>query len=327
MARYGRTPARATAPKKKRKKKVSARRAKPKAAEKKKKRRIHRVVKARKVPFKKAKKRKTVKVAAKKRARKTSLYKPTRPSKKPSKKKPLKKAAKKPSTRTARKKQKPARSTKKLTRQLASIRQAEQKKAPKKKRKAAKRAFERARTDAALTIHRLPTLSRNAGANALWNARRDKFRKFLGIATATKQMPARERLRVAFNFRMTFGHQRRVMVRRVLTPSNVEQILYKVDQKLQRFAGRFPLWSAYLTASAYGEKLFGSGAKTLELSPDNEPDEDAIFFQAQGFESTGVWRTLEGMRGKLRSLLEEFAEAERTIVYVWWIIIRNFDFK
>lgn len=116
------------------------------------------------------------------------------------------------------------------------------------------------------------------------------------------------------------GEQRLVRIRRLLNERAIERIVYKVSQVARRMSGRYSIWLATLIFSALGERLVGYGTKLLK-----KDDPYAAFFQTQGFDSTGATGSRASMIERLRSKLEDYARSDRTIVYLHFVKVMNFD--
>jgi hypothetical protein len=123
------------------------------------------------------------------------------------------------------------------------------------------------------------------------------------------------------------GEQRYVRVERILDLRNVEQILYKARAVAKKLVGSFKLWYATCTFSGFGDRLFASGVRMLDVSKLVGSTEKAELFQAEGYDNTGVWNSRHGMLIALEGLLESYAATPRTIVWLHGILIKNFDRK
>ena len=149
-----------------------------------------------------------------------------------------------------------------------------------------------------------------------------RFPKLLGIATIKGQTPKRPRLSRRVNSKRFKGEQRRVSVGKILTPGLIPTILYKVDHAAKKMSGTFALWAAKLAFSGFGERLIGSANQILRAD-----DPDARYFQAAGWDTTGIFQSFRGMRDSLEGMLEDYAGTLRTVVYLHFIELRNVSRK
>ena len=149
-----------------------------------------------------------------------------------------------------------------------------------------------------------------------------RFPKLLGIATIKGQTPKRPRLSRRVNSKKFKGEQRRVSVGKILTPGLIPTILYKVDHAAKKMSGTFALWAAKLAFSGFGERLIGSANQILRAD-----DPDARYFQAAGWDTTGIFQSFRGMRDSLEGMLEDYAGTLRTVVYLHFIELRNVSRK
>ena len=152
---------------------------------------------------------------------------------------------------------------------------------------------------------------------------RRRFRELYEHGERTGQLPPAARLPRRVDSKQLVGEQRQVRVQRIVTTRSVEEIMYKVNQVGRSMSGRFSLWHAGVVLSGLGDKILGSGGRLLQKSG----DPDAPNFQVQAFDSSGVWKSYEGMRQALETLLEGFANIPHMVVFLHNVKIMNFDRK
>jgi hypothetical protein len=338
MARYSRKRKPAT-PKTKRKRKPAGTRTAALVERKKSKKPKKRIVTPRSI--KKKSKVASTKKVVKVRAKRTRLARP----KKTAAKKP--KAAKKRAVHPRRaaktiikskkrrpltKKQRVARATKAAQTRAAKLWVAQQKargqakrSGAQKKARVAKKALEQDRLKRSLIIEDLPRATpkeRKKSAETYWDRVSRKFRPLLREAQRTGQTPSSKRQPRRVDSRQRIGEQRMVRINRVLTSASVEDILYRVDRVGRTMSGLYSVWWADVGFSGLGERLFGSGNVILKSN-----DPDARAFQAQGYDSSGVWNTYQGMLQALERVLEDYATTPRSVVYVHYVRVQNFDWR
>lgn len=121
----------------------------------------------------------------------------------------------------------------------------------------------------------------------------------------------------SFKTDMNEGSQRGIRVGVIVNEENVEDIYYWIDRKIKNWGGRYPIWMATFIYSSLGEKVFGSGTLARVLK-------SGIRFQAQGFDTTGVWRTKTAMMMAVRDWLERKADDPTTTILLRYVLVRNF---
>lgn len=160
-----------------------------------------------------------------------------------------------------------------------------------------------------------------------WLRLRKRWPELFKYAIRTDQTPRVRRLARTIDSEDNYGEQRMVRINRILTPGVIEQIMYKIEQTAAKFNGVYDIWYANMDFSGLGEKLFGSGNVVLKMRPEDGDDPDALFFQAQGHDNTGVRRSREAMLLQLESMLDDYATTPRTLVYLHHVKIMNFNRK
>lgn len=273
------------------------------------------------------------KSSSKKSTKKKSSFK--KPSKKVTRKKKIsKKTSKKVTKKPSKKKLQHEIST--LESQLKKLRKAQKdarnepkKSVVRKKLRTRKKAIADRRTERALVLQNLPHKTKREEERSkedIWDRMRGRFRSLLEYAEKSGQTPKTRRIPRKVNSRINEGEQRIVRIRRVVTDNSVEPILYKIERVIQSLKGGFRLWYSLLSFSGLGERLFGSGNRTLEM-PKNELDLDSMFFQSEGYENTGIWNSYQSMLQKIRDILEDYASSKRTIIYLHHVKVMNFNRK
>lgn len=156
-----------------------------------------------------------------------------------------------------------------------------------------------------------------------WERMENRFDELMKVAAKTKQIPKSGRARKKINTKFNIGEEVISKIKMIVNPGTIEEIMYKVIQSTKKLSGQFPIWWANMVFSALGERLIGSKPRILELPG----DPDARFFQTEGYDNTGIWNTLDGMLIRLEQLLDEYGSSARTIVYLHFVRVMNFDRK
>ena len=276
-----------------------------------------------------APKRKKPAPAPKRKAAKKSTPAPKARARKPTKKKKLSK------------RELARRRTARTHAEVARVRKLEQKargkpkkSPPKKKARAKRKETEVRRTQRALVTQDLPRDTkpkRRKSAETSWERMRRRFRERFNYASKTKQLPGVPRIprKMPPSRYLAGGDQRTVRIRRIISPESVEDILYTIDQVGRSMGGTYFIWLGTLVISSFGERLVGYGHRMLEIRPeDEEHDQDQVdagAFTTQAFESTGVYSTYQGLIDTIRTMLEGYASALHTVIYLHYVRLMNFD--
>jgi hypothetical protein len=148
----------------------------------------------------------------------------------------------------------------------------------------------------------------------------ERFDELLEIAERTGQTPPLPEGPI--NSEANFGERVTVMLKEYLTEETFEEMVYQIEQAAKTLKTEFPIWICNFMYSAAGKELFGYGARTL-LSDDS----DALKFQAQGFESTGIFPTRARMISAIRSELEALLDKNGATFFIHFAEIKNYERK
>ena len=265
---------------------------------------------AKKVPAKRpakkvAAKRPAKKVPAKRPAKKVAAKRPAKkvPAKRPAKKVPAKRPAKKVVKRTSKQVKKTSKRLQKLERERQIARR---KKTPQKRKK--ERTLNQTRREFFERLKKRPP------------PEKERFETLLDLARKRGETPPVDKRKRRIRSKENTGDQRVVTVEDYVTGFTLEDILYKVRRVLKKMSGRYTIWIAALAFSAMGERLVGYGNRVLQST-----HADAHEFQTQGIESTGVFLSQQGMMEALEGVLLDLSDEDKTIVYLHWVKIMNYD--
>ncbi len=105
-----------------------------------------------------------------------------------------------------------------------------------------------------------------------------------------------------------------------VSESSIEDIVYRIDRASLRLSGKLPIWLCTMFFTAMGDEIVGS-PKLPEKQQVTEQN-----FQTLGVDSTGVWRTREGMMTEARGILEDLTAPRyrNTIIYAHYATVRNY---
>ena len=193
-----------------------------------------------------------------------------------------------------------------------------------KKLKAEQKKIEKERVDRSLINQRLPRgtgSEKEQSRDSNWRRMRKRFRELLDYARNTEQLPGRRRPRGFYSNKYSTGEERIVRVDRLLTEGSVEEIIYRVNRTGTWMPGVYGIWYGEIAITALGEHLVGSRPRLLEMPG----DPDAMFFQTEGYDNTGIWNSYDEMIERLRALLEDLARSPRTVVHLHTVRLLNFD--
>ena len=198
--------------------------------------------------------------------------------------------------------------------------------AEKRSMRARKKAIQERRAKRAVAIEKLPratTRAENLSRLENYRRMRKRFWDLYREAQRLDQIPeARKRLPPRIDSVRNIGEQRRIRIKRLLRPEVTTYILDRVDAAARTMSGQYSTWLASISFSSLGERLVGYGTKVLDTK-----DPDARFFQTQGFDSTGLFESYVAMMDALQRKLEDYASSPRTVVYVHFVKLMNFDRK
>lgn len=250
-----------------------------------------------------------------------------RVSKKGSKKKSVKKKSKKISKAELQKEVNRLQKELEKLRNIQEIAVGEKKKSPKKRRSQKIQVeLEEKRLTQDLKLQNIPVFSSKQTLETreeIWARMRKRFWALLNAAKKSGQLPKAGRARVEVNTRLNIGEEIIVRINRLVNPSTIEQILYEVRNKIKKLSGDYSIWWSSLAFTGFGERLIGSKPRILDIP--NDPD--ARFFQTEGWDNTGVWNSEQGMVSKLEDILNDYASSARTIIYLNFVRVMNFDRK
>ena len=147
------------------------------------------------------------------------------------------------------------------------------------------------------------------------------FTGMLELASKKGKLPRFDhRKRKMRSFRIPAGEQRSVKVNMMLDESTVEEAMYLLENTTDRMSGIYPQWSTSFSFAAMGERIIGSGNRSLDVA-----HPEATHFQI-AYGSSGVFNSRTGMLDGARKLLEEFAEEAYTVIYLLGFTARNYTF-
>jgi hypothetical protein len=167
---------------------------------------------------------------------------------------------------------------------------------------------------------RLERASRGSKVRTFADEMGEKFLDLLTEAIRTGQMPkAHPNKRKMDKYE---GVQSYLIVRRLIIPQNVQEIMYAVRQRLQKaFTGvQYPVWLASIHFASMGENLLGYGGRILRSDKAGEE-----MFTTQANDSTGIWSNRIGMLDALEALLEKYAGEGMNVVFLYHIRLMNYD--
>lgn len=186
-----------------------------------------------------------------------------------------------------------------------------------------KREIEKRRLERKLVIEKLPQKTpteKRKSREELYARLRKRFKELLEIAERTGQTPPVDYRKRKIRTSKNLGEIRVVRVEEQLTPGNVEEIMYKVEQAAKSIASVLPNWIAVLVFAGLGERLIGYGSEILKAN-----DPDAASFQTQGIETTGVLTSRESMIRSVRETLEDLSMEGKTVVYLYHVKVMTYE--
>lgn len=147
-----------------------------------------------------------------------------------------------------------------------------------------------------------------------------RFNELLELAKKKRQTPqVNKRVRTIDSERST-GKQRVVTIDELVEPGTVEDIMYRIRKEAGKMSGKFPYWMIVMAFSAMGERLVGYDNRVLKAS-----DPDAMHFQTNGIDSTGLFHSRNGALDAAETILEDLADEKNTMVWLHHARIMNFS--